>query len=220
MKGKIRDLSPEIQHMLIVMAYIPNSIDVTILKVLMNYGEFSFEESAVGDLLKEASEESMVLFSHESKCYVFAHDRIRQASLEYGKESDQDELLVHLSQAMLAMADQGQWMEWCMYVAVDLLNSLTPDKTDQSELAKLNVRVAAIAKKRGAIEQENKLLCEGLKRLESSGKLWKEYAVTLELYNSVIVSSFFVGTYLLFLRANVSQDVRSLSFVLPCVRFL
>ena len=133
---------------------------------------------------------------------MFAHDRIQQASLEFAKEKDQDELLVHISQVMLAFADQGQWMEWCLYVAVDLLNSLPHDKTNQCDLAKLNVRVAKVAKNRGSIEKENELLSKGLRRLESSGELWKEYALTLELYNSIIVSRFFLGMYA-FCSANV-----------------
>ena len=192
-KGKIKELSSEIQHMLIVMAYTPSSIDVTILKALMNYGEFIFEENAVGDLLKEASEEGMVLFSHESQCYMFAHDRIRQASLEYGKESDKDELLVHISQVMLAFSDQGPGTEWCLYVAVDLLNSLPPDPGKFMDLLKLNVRVAKQARKRGSIEKENELLRKGLKLLEASGKLWKDYALTLEMHNSVIKSDYTLG---------------------------
>ena len=194
-KGKIKELSSEIQHMLIVMAYLPNSIDVPILKALMNYGEFIFKESIVGDLLKDASEEGMVLYSNESENYVFAHDRIRQASLEFGKESGQDELVVHISQVMLKFGDQGLGMEWCLYVAVDLLNSLPPDPSKFMDLLKLNVRVAKQARKRGSLEKENELLRKGLKLLESSGKLWKEYALTLEMYYSVIKSDYTVGKF-------------------------
>ena len=76
-KSKIKELSVDIQHMLVVMAYIPNSLDVSTLRALMNYGERSYEENAISNILMEASDKGMVLLSNESKTWLFAHDRIR-----------------------------------------------------------------------------------------------------------------------------------------------
>ena len=100
---------------------------------------------------------------------------------------------MHISQVMLAFAYQCSDMDWCLYVAVDLLNSLPAGKTDCMDLLVLNVRVAKTARSRGSLERENELLRKGLKLLESSGKLWKEYALTLEIYNSVIKSDYDIG---------------------------
>ena len=196
-KGKIRELSVDIQLLLMVMAYIPTSTDISLLTALMSDEETSLEESAVGDLLKEASEEGMIIFSNESKIYVFAHDRIRQASLEFAEETEKDDLLLHIAKVMQAFADKGPCMEWCLYVAVDVLNSLQPGKTDCMDLIRLNVRVSTLAGTSGSIETENKLLRKGLKLLESSGKLWKVYDLTLEMYNLVIKSDYTVGKLLI-----------------------
>ena len=87
---------------------------------------------------------------------------------------------------------QGPTMEWCVFVAVDLLNSLPPDKTSRSDLIKLNMRVASIAKNKGSRAKENELLHHALKSLRSSGIMWKgkHYDLTLELYNASIKSDF------------------------------
>ena len=124
-KSKIKELSVDIQHMLVVMAYIPNLLDVSTLKALMNYGERSYEENAVSDILMEASDEGMVLLSNESKnWWLFAHDRIREASLELTKEdTTQDQLLLHMSQVLLNVASDAS-KQWCFYVAVNIRNSL------------------------------------------------------------------------------------------------
>jgi len=194
-KGKIRELSVDVQNLLVVMAYIPNALDVPIIKALMSHGEFSFGGGKIRDLLKEASDEGMLIFSIDSKCYVFAHDRIRQASLEFAKEEDQDELLLHISQVLQDFAVQGPEMEWCLYVAVDLLNFLPLGKTDCAGLIELNMKVSKIARSRGSIGKENELLHKGLAHLESSGKMWNDYDITLELYNAVIISDHSLGSY-------------------------
>jgi predicted ATPase len=79
-KGKIKVLSEEMQHMLIVMAYVPNTLEVPVLTKLTKRNLVSLDESRVAELLKEASEEAMLMHSAESGNYMFAHDRIREAS--------------------------------------------------------------------------------------------------------------------------------------------
>jgi len=194
-KGKIRDLSADMQMLLFVMAYIPNSLGVSLLKELMNHGESSFDEHAISNLLKETSDEGMLMFSTESKSYVFAHDRIRQASRELAEEKNQDDMLLHISKFMLKFADQGPGMEWCLYVAVDLRNSLPSNLTNSTDLIELNMRCASLAKSKGSAGKGNELLKRALDSLESSGKMWKEYGITLKLYNAVIVSDFNLGMY-------------------------
>ena len=193
-KNKIGDMSADIQHLLIVMSYIPNPLEVPLLKRLLSYGEFSYEEGTIERLLHEASEEGMLLFSADSKCYIFAHDRIRQASLEVATERDGEELVLHISKILQDIAAQKSEMEWCLYVAVDLLNESSDKTINLSDLVKLNIRVSRIARSRGSIGKENELLHNALKCLETSGKLWKEYDQTLELYNAVIVSDHSRGT--------------------------
>eukprot|EP00571_Detonula_confervacea_P005110 CAMPEP_0172324898 /NCGR_PEP_ID=MMETSP1058-20130122/52584_1 /TAXON_ID=83371 /ORGANISM="Detonula confervacea, Strain CCMP 353" /LENGTH=516 /DNA_ID=CAMNT_0013041311 /DNA_START=150 /DNA_END=1697 /DNA_ORIENTATION=- len=193
-KGKIKNLPVDIQRLLVVMAYLPNTLNVPILKALMNHGELSFEEAYIRDLLKEASEQGMLLLSVESNNYVFAHDRIRQASFSKERDKNQEELLRHISQVLLDVA-HGPTMEWCLYAAVDLRNSLPADKINHIDLAKLNLRVSQIARSRGCIVKENELLEEGQRCLVLSGLMWKDYGLTLELYNAVIVSDYSVGSF-------------------------
>ena len=67
--------------LLIVMSYVPhNNLDAIMLSALLNHGERHFDEKAVRKLLKQASEESMLMLSVDGS-YKFAHDRIRQASV-------------------------------------------------------------------------------------------------------------------------------------------
>ena len=86
-------------------------------------------------------------------------------------------------------------MEWCLFNAVDLLNSLPPNKTNRSSLIDMNIRVAKIARSKGSREKENELLHTALNSLRSSGIMWKgkHYELTLELYNAAIDSDFSLG---------------------------
>lgn len=215
-KNKIRDLSANMQHLLIVMSYIPNAVDVSILKSLLSYGDVSYDENTVNKLLKKAAEEGMLLLS-DSKCYIFAHDRIRQASHEVAAENDQSELVLHISQVLKDVAQQKPEMEWCLYAAVDLLNLLSPEKTEHINLVELNMRVAKIARNRGSAGKENVLLHKALTCLESSGKIWKEYNQTLELYNAVIVSDHSLGktsVTMLFVRIHTGTSAALIQYPL------
>lgn len=194
-KGKIRELPEALSHLLVVMAHIPNPLDVKMLMALMNAGDRSFSEADIEGLLKLASDEGMIIRSVGRNVYIFAHDRIRQASLEYGKEKDGDphELVLHIAHVLCAFSPSLE-TEWCLFVAVDLLNTLPPNKTiDLGDLARLNMRVSKLAKGRGSSEKGNDLINRGLKCLEVSGMLWKEYALTLEMYNAIILSEHSVG---------------------------
>lgn len=184
-KGKIKELSEEMQHMLIVMAYIPNTLEVPVLTKLMRCNSVLLDESRVAKLLKEASEEAMLMYSAERGNYMFAHDRIREASRGSIANKDKDDLLLHLSCVLQQLA-KGPETEWCLFVAVDLLNSLPSEKTNCTDLAQLNMRVSVIARHRGIIEKQNDLLHEGLQCLQSSGKMWQDYNLTLSLLNNVI----------------------------------
>ena len=205
-KNKIGDLSTDIQHLLIVMSYIPNAVDVMILMLLLSYGDVSYDENTVKKLLKKAAEEGMLLLSTDSKCYIFAHDRIRQASHEVAAENHQSDLVLHISQVLQDVAKQKPEMEWCLYVATDLLNSLPPEKTANLDVVELNMRVAKIARSRGSVGKENELLHKAFTCLESSGKIWKEYNQTLELHNAVIVSDHSLGKAPVTMYAACSYD--------------
>ncbi|KAL7493713.1 hypothetical protein ACHAWT_006191 [Skeletonema menzelii] len=191
--GKIRDLPEEIQELLSLMAYIPNALDVPTLKALMCHNGATYEESQVKDLLQQSSDEGMLLLV--SPNWIFAHDRIRQASLKFASEkSDSEETLLHISSVLLA---EGSDREWCQYVAVDILNSLPVEKTDCYELVKLNVKVSHLAKNSGALGKENALLRKGLESLKSSGRTWtgNSYEITLKLYDALLVSEYSSGAY-------------------------
>jgi len=197
-KSKIMDLPDDVQHLLIVMSYIPNALEVSVLKALLSCGDVSYEEDTIKALLKTASEEGMLLYSSDSKCYIFAHDRIRQASLEIATEKDQDGLVLHISQVLQDVASQRSEMEWCVYVAVDLLNSLPPEKSiPLGDLVKLNMKVSRLAGSKGSVKRQNELLHKALMCLDSSGGAWKDYKHTLELYNAVIVSDHALGKTLI-----------------------
>lgn len=192
-KEKILSLENSIQSLLVVMAYIPNSLDVSVLTRLMS-DKSTLEESEIVHLLKEASNEGMLIVSIESGHYVFAHDNIRQASLELATEvtPDWEGLMYRLSTVLLKMSRNPE-TEWCLYVALGLLDNLPPDKTDRSELIKLSLKASQIARKRGSLAKENELLPVGLKVLEASGIMWKDYALTLDMYNAVIISDATLG---------------------------
>jgi hypothetical protein len=84
--------------------------------------------------------------------------------------------------------------EWCIYVAVDYLNSFEPGvKTDPLELARLNLKVAKCARKKGAPDKEYGLLVNGSKCLKAAEKVWLEYELTLKIYNKLIESTKILG---------------------------
>jgi len=190
-KDKIKGLSTDIQRLLSVMAFIPQSVGVPVLKeLLMNDEDNSLDENKIASLLKEASEDGMLMWSTESRNYVFSHDRIREASREYVVEEDRDKMLRHMADVLQRLG-KGSKMEWCLYTAVDLLNSLPPDKVDVADLIKLNLRVSKIARSRGSPEKENMLLRESLERLQPFK--WNNYDQSLEVYNAVIASECNLG---------------------------
>ena len=195
-KGKLKELPKDVQHLLVVMSYIThNSLDVVMIRVLMSSGERKFDEQAVRKVLKLATEESMLMSSVENGNYRFAHDRIRQASVEYAAEKNEDfSLPLFISKVLMDFGESPQ-MEWCLFNAVDLLNSLPPNKTNRSSLIDMNIRVAKISRSKGSRVKENELLHEALKSLRSSGIMWKgkHYELTLELYNAAIDSDFSLG---------------------------
>eukprot|EP00984_Skeletonema_dohrnii_P035124 scaffold34618_cov202-Skeletonema_dohrnii-CCMP3373.AAC.1 len=190
-KSKIKCLSVNIQNILAVMAYIPCSVDVSVLKELLLTDD-ALNENEIAFLLKEASEEGMLMFLAESGHYVLAHDRIREASRGYlGEKEDHDQLLLHMADVLQRLG-KGSKMEWCLYTAADLLNSLPSDKVmNVTDLIKLNLRVSKIAKIRGSPGKENALLRECLERLQLFK--WKDYHLSLEVYNAVIVSEYTLG---------------------------
>jgi len=189
-KAKIRGLSVDIQNILAVMACIPCSVDVSVLKELLLTDD-ALNENEIASLLKEASEEGMLIFLAESGHYVLAHDRIREASRGYlGEKEDHDQLLLHMADVLQRLG-KGSKMEWCLYTAVDLLNSLPSDKVNVTDLIKLNLRVSKIAKRRGSPGKENSLLRECLERLQPFK--WKDYDLSLEVYDAVIVSEYTLG---------------------------
>ena len=121
-----------------------------------------------------------------------------QAALEIAADEDRDELMLHISRVLQDFATRSPEMEWGLYVAVDLLNCLPPDKTNCVDLIELNLKVSKIARSRGSVGKENELLHKGLKSLESSGVPWEQYSLSLEIYNAVIVSDYSLGKYCLF----------------------
>jgi hypothetical protein len=189
-KEKIKGLSVDIQRLLAVMAYIPCSVGVPVLKELLMNDDNALNEDEITSLLKEASEEGMLMWSTESGHYMFAHDRIREASRGYVVGEDRDELLLHLADVLQRLG-KGSKMEWCLYTAVDLLNTLPPEKVDVIHLVKLNLRVSKIAKSRGSPEKENMLLRESMERWQPFK--WKDYDLSLEVCNAVIASEFTLG---------------------------
>ena len=193
-KGKIKEQSDEIRHMLIVMAFIPNTLEVPMLTTLMKRDSVSLDEGRVTDMLKEACEEALLMYSTENGKYMFAHDRIREASKGSIEDEDKDDMLLHLSTVLQQLAD-GPETEWCLFVAVDLLNSLPYEKTKCNDLVRLNMRVSDIANKRGIIEKQSDLLHQGLVCLKTSGRVWDDYNLTLSLLNKVITCDFSLGNF-------------------------
>ncbi len=201
-KGKLEELPAEMQRLLVVMAYIPNSLDLPLLQMLMNEVGFSMDATELVSLLLQAYNEGMVFFSVENETYNLAHDRIRQASRDFITGDDRDDLLFRIS-SVLKNVEQRPETEWCLYVAVDHLNSIPSVKIDRGHLAKLNFDASRIAKSRAANAKENELLREGIRCLESSEIIWKHYDFTLEYYKAVIVSDYSQGK---------KFDMKTLSF--------
>ena len=193
-KEKIKGLPDGIQSLLGVMSFIPCSVGASVLnELLMDYGDNKLNEDEIASLLKKASEEGMLMQSMERGNYAFAHDRIREASRAYVEEkSYRDELVLHLADVLQRIGiGKGSKMEWCMYTAVDLLNSLPSEKVDVTDLIKLNLKVSRLSKSRGSPEKENVLLREAAVLLEQIK--WKDYDLSLEVYDAVIKSEFILG---------------------------
>jgi predicted ATPase len=104
-KGKILGhLSPELQRVLIVMAYIPhNALEVSVLRRLLQETGMEFTEDELIRVLDVGVREGMLLRSSENTTFVFAHDRIRQASKECIEGDDRDALLLRLAHVLLTL---------------------------------------------------------------------------------------------------------------------
>eukprot|EP00804_Cyclotella_cryptica_P014908 CCRYP_000540-RA/>CCRYP_000540-RA protein AED:0.03 eAED:0.03 QI:1149/1/1/1/1/1/2/1050/711 len=201
-KGKIVQLSAELRRVLVVMAYIPhNALDVSTLRLLLQQTGMEMTTDELVKVLNVGVQEGMMLLSSESGTHIFAHDRIRQASKECIEGEARDELLSQLANSLLKLyheTEEGSQRdtEWCVFVAVEYLNSVDPkSQADALELAKLNLKVAKSAHEKGAIEKAYELLGNGIKCLTLANKLWDEYELTLEMYNCLIESECFLGLY-------------------------
>ena len=193
-KGKIRSLCEDIQSMLVVMSNIPNALDVPTLRALMcEGGSRSFTDGQVRAMQQEASDEGMLLYSKKEKLFVFGHDRIRQASYECLHGEQRNDLRRKLARVLLRNTDERK--EWCLFVAADLLNGIPDHMKNVDELVRLNIRVAKLAKRKGSAEKEHEILREALRCLMLSGQAWKDYHLTLQLYNAVIISEHSRGCY-------------------------
>jgi hypothetical protein len=195
-RGKIAMLGDEMQRVLIVMGYIPNNaLEIDVLRKLLESTGMEISSDALVKVLNSGVAEGMLLLSSESGHYIFAHDKIRQASKECIEGEARDEMLFQLANVLLTMhKDDESDSEWCIYVAVDYLNSFEPGvKTDPLELARLNLKVAKCARKKGAPDKEYGLLVNGSKCLKAAEKVWLEYELTLKIYNKLIESTKILG---------------------------
>ena len=209
--GKIAILDEMLRQILIVMGYIPNTLEIRVLRQLLQSTGREVTDDELIRLLNLGVDEGMLLLSSESGLYIFAHDKIRQASTESIGDEERDEMLLQLADVLLDMYEDAETAtEWCIFLAVNYLNSFEPgSKTDALELARLNLKVAACARKRGDMEKEYWLLGHSLKCLHSANKVWNEYELTLDIYNRLINAAEVLGEY---------EHLSIFSFVLIIIR--
>ena len=118
-----------------------------------------------------------------------------QASQEFVDGERRNKIRRRIANVLLDKGDDAS-----LFVAAEILNSLPIDEEEDATAAlmvkaKLNLRVATIAKSRGSIEKEDELLTDALSSLEQSGKKWVDYNFTLDLLNAIIKCSFSMGRY-------------------------
>jgi len=201
-KSKIKDFPAGVQRLLIVMAVVPNALDVSMLKALMDKKLDTFQESTILKLLKVATNEGMLMFSANEKGHVLSHDIVRQASLQIEPKADMENLLINISDALLIQAKSRE-MEWCRFLAVDILNSIASNKINRVDLVKLNLEVSKVARREVNLGKENEMLQIAQTLLTVSGMCWIDYHLTLEVYNALILSCYSLGD---FDRANAAID--------------
>ena len=194
-KGKIGMLEDMLRHVLIVMGYVPNTLELKVLRRLLRSTGREIADEELVQLLNSGVGEGLLLLSSENGLYVIAHDKIRQASIECIEDKERDEMLLQLANALIVLYEEDETkMEWCIYVAVNFFNSFEPrSKTDVLELAGLNLKVAACARKKGDMDKEYRLLSYSLECLHSASKVWDEYELTLKIYNGLIKSAEVLG---------------------------
>jgi predicted ATPase len=197
-RGKIDQLSENMQQVLKVMAYIPNNaLSTETLRTLLNSTGVEIGDELT-ELLNCGIEEGVLLLSSSENQFIFSHDKVREAAKLCVKDEDRDDLLLLLANALLALYKEGEAdTEWCIFVGLDYLNSFEAgtSKFDALELAQLNLKVAKLAMKKGAMEKQHELLGNGIRCLDSANKLWVEYELTLVMYNALIEVQYFLGEF-------------------------
>mmetsp|Transcript_35410 Transcript_35410/g.51876 ORF Transcript_35410/g.51876 Transcript_35410/m.51876 type:complete len:1076 (-) Transcript_35410:385-3612(-) len=194
-KSKITGLPTEVRMLVVIMSFIPNNANMSLMKTLLE-GE-GVRTTKVEKLISVAINNGIILHLSEVDRYAFAHDKIREASYDIiPKGKQRDELLVRISNVLidLANADKAN-TEWALFVAADHLNSVVPELVPRMELARLNFRVAKINLAKGATLGANVNLNDCLTCLNHSGEKWKDYDFTLNLFNELIASEFTVGKF-------------------------
>lgn len=125
----------------------------------------------------------------------FLHDRVQQAA--YALISENDRTLVHLKIGRRLVRRDGTSTDEQLFEAANHLNAalkLIEDSRERSELAALNLRVGAKAKRSTAYESARGYLKAGIRALPRSG--WQEeYALSFDLHEALSECAYLLGDF-------------------------
>lgn len=199
---RLHSFPKEVQTLLIIASCIGAQFDATILATLYDHKDETpdpagflglkkiklanpLSKERVTKMLNSVEEQELVM-AGDKRQYMFAHDRVQQASymlLENDEEKCTMQLRVGLQLLRLFHSRVSQ--RWMLFVAVNNLNrSSGMFAVEQKfELARLNLETGKRARRESAFLLAADYLCQGLFLLEEQSKWTDHYKLTLELYS-------------------------------------
>jgi predicted ATPase len=184
--SKITSLPKLLQKALASAAYLKTSFDPDTLLSVMEAEDHSIEADGLHELLEEAVSEGLLLNSVKDGDYQFAHDRIKEASLELIPAGEErDAFLVRLAKHLIGLGKSTRGGCWMLFVAADHLNSVRKNGMTPLETATLNAQVGAKAVATAAFFPALKYLEWGMEALNQIESPWElHYDLALRLHRS------------------------------------
>ena len=189
MTAKLSKLSKEASTVITYASCLGNSFDKLLLEQLvpltLELFDRGMDEVLINGLIIRNSG------FKEKNNYLFAHDRIQQAAYSSLSEMEKSDIHLLIGRRLLQANQAEEKGEW-RFDLVDHLNNGIQSMTDQaekSELVKLNLKAAGLARNSAAYDIGVKYAKTGLSLL--SGNPWEDnYPTALSLYNEIAENAF------------------------------
>jgi predicted ATPase len=183
--GKLQTLTPTMQKVLSIAAYMRTLVDSESLLYILCQEGCEMNTSSLAELLNDALEEGLLEITRNDDV-KFAHDRIKQASHNLVEEGiERNEFKARLGQYLITIANSEKGQDWMYFVAADHLNAVATRGIDTLELIELNAKVGQMAVQVSALVPASEYLHVAMTLLTRLNGYWEhQYDLSFSIYRS------------------------------------